>query len=72
MRHRMLLYVVFVSFQIVAYFWGDRPGFTPVEGKSIHWAGGRTTPPPNEPFCFFKGDNPACVQPSKYKTGVNG
>ncbi|ELT87878.1 hypothetical protein CAPTEDRAFT_108671 [Capitella teleta] len=50
------------KFVPVAHYWGDRPGYTPVEGEAIHWAGGRKTPPANMPFCWFQGDNPACKE----------
>ena len=47
----------------MANYWGFDPGYTPVANVSIHWAGGRTSPPPNEPYCWFKKDNPACAPP---------
>ena len=46
--------------QTVANYNGNTPGYVPVPGKSIHWPGGRTEPPPNTPLCGFKNDNPIC------------
>lgn len=45
---------------MVANFFGDRQYYNPVPGKSVHWAGGRTAPPLNEPVCWYEGDNPEC------------
>lgn len=44
-------------FEIVAHFF-NKSGLEYVEGKSIHWAGGRTQPPPDKPACGF--DNSLC------------
>ncbi|CAL1543500.1 unnamed protein product, partial [Lymnaea stagnalis] len=53
------------EFQIVGYYYGDRPtGLTLVANRSIHWGGGRLKPPPNVPFCGFDNENPAC-QPAE-------
>lgn len=43
------------GFQIVANFYGNRKMYEPVEGKEIHWAGGKKGPPPDEPQCGFDG-----------------
>ena len=60
-------FVVAALFQTVAHYWGNKPGYNPVAGKSMHWPGGRTTPTPNAPRCWFRYDNPACIKPGKYK-----
>ncbi|XP_037036994.1 atrial natriuretic peptide receptor 1-like isoform X1 [Bradysia coprophila] len=44
-------------FEIVANYF-NKTGLQYVEGKSIHWAGGRTEPPPDRPTCGF--DNSLC------------
>lgn len=44
-------------FDVVANFY-NRSGLEYVKGKQIHWAGGRTTPPPDKPECGF--DNSLC------------
>lgn len=44
-------------FQVVANYF-NKTGLQYVEGKSIHWAGGRTDPPPDKPICGF--DNSLC------------
>ncbi|PVD36191.1 hypothetical protein C0Q70_03166, partial [Pomacea canaliculata] len=41
--------------KIVANFYGNRKMYEPVEGKEIHWAGGKKGPPPDEPQCGFDG-----------------
>ncbi|XP_048242362.1 atrial natriuretic peptide receptor 1-like [Haliotis rufescens] len=51
------------EFQVVAIYWGDRPGYTPVEYMNIHWPGTSGLPPPNVPRCGFKGDAPVCAAP---------
>ncbi|KAH9495861.1 Nitrogen permease reactivator protein, partial [Bulinus truncatus] len=57
------------SFAIVAYYLGDRPtGLTLVPNKTIHWAGGRKSPPPNVPFCGFQNENPECQPPEHLPT----
>ncbi|XP_055899976.1 atrial natriuretic peptide receptor 1-like [Biomphalaria glabrata] len=57
------------EFEIVAYFLGDRPnGLTLVPNKSIHWPGGRTSPPPNVPFCGYQNENPKCQPPEHLPT----
>jgi atrial natriuretic peptide receptor A len=43
------------KFQVVANYYGNRKEYDPVEGLSIHWAGGRTSPPPDTPVCGFDG-----------------
>lgn len=44
-------------FEIVANYF-NKSGLKYVEGKSIHWAGGRLGPPPDRPKCGF--DNSLC------------
>ena len=41
--------------QVVANYYGNKKRYEPVEGKSIHWAGGRTDAPPDTPRCGFDG-----------------
>ncbi|KAL8577966.1 hypothetical protein ACOMHN_011517 [Nucella lapillus] len=43
------------KFEVVANYYGNRKQYEPVMGKSIHWAGGRDGPPPDEPKCGFDG-----------------
>ncbi|KAK7474181.1 hypothetical protein BaRGS_00034589 [Batillaria attramentaria] len=38
-------------FEVVANYYGNKKEYEPVAGKSIHWAGGRTGPPPDTPKC---------------------
>ncbi|XP_068082292.1 atrial natriuretic peptide receptor 1 [Anabrus simplex] len=45
-------------FQTVANYIGANRTLQNVEGKKIHWAGGRTEPPPDTPVCGF--DNSLC------------
>ena len=40
---------------MVANYFGNKKQYEPVEGKTIHWAGGRTAPPPDIPECGFDG-----------------
>lgn len=49
------------QFEIVANYFHST-GLTFVEGKSIHWAGGRTNPPADRPKCGF--DNSLCPENS--------
>lgn len=44
-------------FHVVANYY-NHSGFEFVKGKQIHWAGGRTGPPPDKPECGF--DNSLC------------
>lgn len=53
-----LFYLFFSLRQIVAYYIGVNQSFEYVPGMSIHWAGGRTNPPPDTPACGF--DNSLC------------
>lgn len=50
-------------FEIVANFF-NKTGLQYVPGKSIHWAGGRTQPPPDKPVCGF--DNSLCPDNCKF------
>ncbi|XP_076439161.1 atrial natriuretic peptide receptor 1-like [Babylonia areolata] len=43
------------QFEVVANYFGNRKEYEPVPGRSIHWAGGREGPPPDEPKCGFDG-----------------
>lgn len=54
------------KFEIVANFIHGK-GLEYVTGKSIHWSGGRTTPPPDKPKCGF--DNSKC--PDNCKIHMN-
>ncbi len=51
--------------QVVANYYGRTGKLVDVPGKSIHWAGGRTSPPPDTPPCGFDGslcpDNSECI-----------
>lgn len=40
-------------FEVIANFEHNHLEF--VHGKTIHWAGNRTTPPPNQPLCGYDG-----------------
>ncbi|XP_014672788.1 PREDICTED: atrial natriuretic peptide receptor 1-like [Priapulus caudatus] len=52
----------------VAYnYYGARKEFEPTE-YAIHWPAGRTDPPPDEPECGFRGDDPVCE--SKEEGGI--
>ncbi|CAG0882506.1 unnamed protein product [Darwinula stevensoni] len=42
-------------FHVVANYFGVTGELKDVEGKSIHWAGGRDSPPPDTPQCGFDG-----------------
>ncbi len=57
-----------ILFQPVAYYWGDQPGYNEV--RDVHWPGGRTTPPPNQPKCWFKNDNPDCIPPGNERCAL--
>ncbi|VVC38638.1 Hypothetical protein CINCED_3A006340 [Cinara cedri] len=46
------------EFKVVANYIGVKQSLEYVPGMSIHWAGGRTTPPPDTPTCGF--DNSKC------------
>ncbi|CAH1786477.1 unnamed protein product [Owenia fusiformis] len=48
-------------FHPVAHYWGDRPGYNPVQGVSIHWPNNKG-PPPNTPECGFTNDSPDCQE----------
>jgi len=39
----------------VANYYGSAKKYVAVDGKSIHWGGGRTSPPPDKPICGFDG-----------------
>ena len=41
--------------QVVANYYGNRKVYEPVPNMHIHWAGGRTSPPPDTPTCGFDG-----------------
>ncbi|XP_041349917.1 atrial natriuretic peptide receptor 1-like isoform X1 [Gigantopelta aegis] len=46
------------KFEVVANYYGNKKEYEPVPGKTIHWAGGRTSAPPDTPKCGF--DNSKC------------
>lgn len=43
------------KFQVVANFYGARNEFVPESNRSVHWPGGRVSPPPDVPPCGFDG-----------------
>ncbi|XP_071139406.1 atrial natriuretic peptide receptor 1-like isoform X5 [Mytilus edulis] len=43
------------KFEVVANYFGKDKEYKEVEGKHIHWAGGRTSAPPDTPKCGFDG-----------------
>ncbi|XP_063438134.1 atrial natriuretic peptide receptor 1-like isoform X2 [Mytilus trossulus] len=43
------------KFEVVANYFGKDKEYKEVEGKRIHWAGGRTSAPPDTPKCGFDG-----------------
>ncbi|KAK6959019.1 atrial natriuretic peptide receptor 1, partial [Biomphalaria glabrata] len=43
------------KFEVVANYFGNKRIYEPVPNKTIHWAGGRLTPPPDTPTCGFDG-----------------
>ncbi|KAG8227358.1 hypothetical protein J437_LFUL003347 [Ladona fulva] len=47
-------------FEVVAHYYGLHRTYSPVEGKRVHWPGGRSTPPPDIPPCGFMGNDPSC------------
>ncbi|KAK2155084.1 hypothetical protein NP493_2110g00010 [Ridgeia piscesae] len=49
------------QFEPVAYYWGHNAGYSPVTGKWIHWPGGATSAPPDEPYCGFTHEKQRCV-----------
>ncbi|CAH0550987.1 unnamed protein product [Brassicogethes aeneus] len=53
------------KFEVVANYYGLRKIYSPVEGKKIHWPGGREGPPPDKPKCGFLGNNPDCQHAEK-------
>ncbi|KAG0414674.1 hypothetical protein HPB47_008166, partial [Ixodes persulcatus] len=42
-------------YHVVANYLGVRHQFVDVPNRTIHWAGGRTSPPPDVPRCGFDG-----------------
>ena len=45
---------------MVAHYLKLNRKYSPVDGKKIHWPGGRDTPPPDIPECGFLGNEPGC------------
>ncbi|XP_063896988.1 atrial natriuretic peptide receptor 1 isoform X2 [Helicoverpa armigera] len=43
------------KFQVVATYVAANSSLQFIEDRPIHWAGGRTTPPPDTPMCGFDG-----------------
>ena len=54
--------------QVVANYYGNLGYYEPVPGKSIHWPGGRDTPPPDTPECGFDGTG--CPTQGKLYSGL--
>ncbi|XP_064471809.1 atrial natriuretic peptide receptor 1-like [Ornithodoros turicata] len=52
-------------FHVVANFFGVRHEFVDVPNMTIHWAGGRTSPPSDVPLCGFDGSK--CTDESQRK-----
>lgn len=53
--------------EVVANYYHNN-GLTFVDGKSIHWAGGRKSPPADRPVCGF--DNSLCPDDSAQKFAI--
>ncbi|XP_071098893.1 atrial natriuretic peptide receptor 1-like [Haliotis cracherodii] len=43
------------KFEVVANYYGSRKRYIPVPGTEIHWAGGRSSAPPDTPTCGYDG-----------------
>lgn len=71
MLHVCCMYVTctLLIFQVVANYFGKDKEYKEVEGKHIHWAGGRTSAPPDTPKCGFDGSK--CPPKSKYYKCLN-
>ncbi|XP_037573883.1 atrial natriuretic peptide receptor 1 [Dermacentor silvarum] len=54
------------QYQVVANYLGMRHEFVDVPNRTIHWAGGRTSPPPDVPRCGFDGSQCADESQGKY------
>lgn len=48
------------KFEVVAHYYGLHKKYSPVQGKKIHWPGGREGPPPDIPKCGFMNNSPDC------------
>ncbi|GBP68597.1 Atrial natriuretic peptide receptor 1 [Eumeta japonica] len=48
------------KFEVVAFYHGVNTSYQPIDGKAIHWPGGRRAPPPDKPRCGFLGNDPKC------------
>uniref|UniRef100_A0ABM0M773 Atrial natriuretic peptide receptor 1-like n=1 Tax=Saccoglossus kowalevskii TaxID=10224 RepID=A0ABM0M773_SACKO len=44
------------KFEVVGNYFGNRKVYEEVEGRPIHWPGGATGPPEDEPECGFHGE----------------
>lgn len=51
------------NFEVVANYF-NRSGLRYVQGKQIHWSGGRVSHPPDKPLCGF--DNSLCPDNCKF------
>ncbi|XP_049817184.1 atrial natriuretic peptide receptor 1 [Aethina tumida] len=54
------------KFEVVANYYGLDKIYSPVEGKKIHWPGGREDAPPDKPKCGFLGNHPDCQHLDSY------
>ncbi|XP_052826119.1 atrial natriuretic peptide receptor 1 [Octopus bimaculoides] len=41
------------KFEVVANYFGNKKQYVPVPNRTIHWAGGRKSPPPDTPTCGY-------------------
>lgn len=64
---------IFYPVQVVATYVAANSSLQFIEDRPIHWAGGRTSPPPDTPVCGFDGslcpDN--CKYNNNYKNKMN-
>ncbi|XP_061190772.1 atrial natriuretic peptide receptor 3-like [Saccostrea echinata] len=56
------------NFEVVANFFGNVKKYMPIPSKKIHWAGNRTSVPPDTPNCGFDG---AKCLPKTYVPGTS-
>ncbi len=64
----MCIMLIFL-FQPVAYYRLNNPVYDEI--RDVHWPGGRSEPPPNEPRCWFTHDNPDCIPPGNITRSLN-
>lgn len=48
------------KFEVVAHYYGIHKNYSQVQGRKIHWPGGKEGPPPNVPKCGYMGNDPDC------------